>query len=418
MGGLTGRRAGVFGGTFDPIHLGHLIGAQEAHAVLGLEQVLFVPAHLPPHKLGEPITADADRLAMLALAIADDPRFAISRIDLDRAGASFTVDMLTLLQRELGPEVALHFILGTDSLLELPSWHRPGDIIRLARLAVLNRPGPAPDWAWLEAQVPGLGPAVDWVPIPDIGISATDIRHRVAAGRPIRYQVPAAVEDYIRAHGLYGSEREDEPRAAAGRPRLLVATTNPGKLAELQALLAELPLAAVSPAELSLQLDVPETGASYEANAVLKARAFAQAGGLPTLADDSGLEVEALGGFPGVRSARWVTGPDEARVAALLARLSGVPPSGRAACFQSVAALAWPDGRVVVGRGRVQGRIAAAPRGDGGFGYDPIFLVEDAGYHGALTLAELPAAEKQRLSHRARAVRALWPALRALAELT
>lgn len=189
--------------------------------------------------------------------------------------------------------------------------------------------------------------------------------------------------------------------------RLLVATTNPGKLREFSALLAELDLTLVTPADLDLGLDVDETGDSFVENALLKARAFAAATGLPALADDSGLTVDALGGFPGIHSARWAPGSDADRVAALLARLAGVPPDRRTAQFRAVAALAWPDGRAETAEGLVQGRIAPAPRGAGGFGYDPVFLVEDGPYRGELTMAELPAAAKNALSHRARAVAGL-----------
>lgn len=196
---------------------------------------------------------------------------------------------------------------------------------------------------------------------------------------------------------------------------IVLATSNPGKARELSALLSDLKLAVRLPAEISLALDVDETGATFEENACLKARAFAAAAGLPALGDDSGLEVDALGAFPGVRSSRWVAGSDADRVAALLARMRRVPHERRTARFRSVAALAWPDGRVVTAAGAVEGRIATAPRGENGFGYDPVFLVEDGGHAGERTMAELAAQEKNRLSHRARAVAALRPALAALA---
>lgn len=192
--------------------------------------------------------------------------------------------------------------------------------------------------------------------------------------------------------------------------RLVIATTNPGKARELRALLADLAprLAVVTPADMGLDLDVAEDGTTFEANAVVKARAFADASGLPALADDSGLEVDALGGEPGVRSARWVPGSDADRVTALLARLAGVPAARRTARFRSVAALAVPAVEAVAtAAGAVEGRIAAAPRGTNGFGYDPVFLVEDGGLDGTRTMAELDAAAKNALSHRARAVAGL-----------
>ena len=192
---------------------------------------------------------------------------------------------------------------------------------------------------------------------------------------------------------------------------LLVATGNPGKLRELRALVAGLPLEVVGPADVGLDLEVDETGDTLEANARLKAVACAAASGLPALADDSGLEVDALGGEPGVRSARWVPGSDADRVRALLVALEAVPREARTARFRSVVALAWPDGRVETATGTVEGRIASAPRGAGGFGYDPVFLVEDGGLDGTRTMAELAAEEKGRLSHRARAGAGLQEAL-------
>lgn len=196
-------------------------------------------------------------------------------------------------------------------------------------------------------------------------------------------------------------------------PELVLASGNPGKLAELRRLVAAMGLAldVAGPADLGLALDVAETGGSFEANAVLKARAWAEAAGLPALADDSGIEVDALGGAPGLRSARWVPGPDEARVAALLDRLAGVPDAARTARYRAVVALALPGAAVATAEGTVEGRIARAPRGRGGFGYDPVFLVADGGHAGDRTMAELAAAEKDRVSHRARALAGLRPAL-------
>lgn len=197
--------------------------------------------------------------------------------------------------------------------------------------------------------------------------------------------------------------------------RLLIATGNPGKVRELRALLAELGTETVTPDDVGLALDVVEDGATFEANAVRKAVAFAAAADMPALADDSGLEVDALGGEPGVRSARWVAGGDEDRVAALLARLADVPAERRTARFRSVAALAGPGGIVATAAGAVEGRIAFAPRGASGFGYDPVFLVEDGGLDGTRTMAELDPSTKNALSHRARAVAGLSDAIARLA---
>ena len=183
--------------------------------------------------------------------------------------------------------------------------------------------------------------------------------------------------------------------------RLVLATANPGKIAELRALVEE--WGSVETQGLDTLGGVvlpPEGEASYAENAVAKARAVALASGLPALGDDSGLEVDALGGAPGALSAR-LAATDAERIATLLARLANT--SDRRARFRCVVAIAWPDGRVETAEGTCAGLIVEAPVGRGGFGYDPIFLADELGH----TFAEVTAAEKARVSHRARAVRAL-----------
>jgi XTP/dITP diphosphohydrolase len=190
--------------------------------------------------------------------------------------------------------------------------------------------------------------------------------------------------------------REPQPR------RLLLASRNPGKLAELRALLCDLPIEVAVPEEMP---EVEETGATFAENAILKARALAAGSGEWALADDSGLEVDALGGRPGVFSSRY-GGPgasDADRNARLLAEMADVPESSRTARFRCAIALVAPDGRVWTTEGACEGRIAFAPRGEHGFGYDPILLLPDRG----CTMAELPPEEKSRISHRARALAAL-----------
>jgi XTP/dITP diphosphohydrolase len=192
--------------------------------------------------------------------------------------------------------------------------------------------------------------------------------------------------------------------------RLLVATNNPGKAREYRELLVGLPVEITFPAQEGLDLDVEETGRTFEENARLKALAFARASGLFTLADDSGLEVDALGGAPGVHSARYV-GPgasDVDRYEKLLAALANVPQEERSARFRCVVALACPEGIIGSANGTCEGEIGYAPRGKHGFGYDPIFVVE--GQNGR-TLAEIDPDEKNRISHRARAVKAARPML-------
>lgn len=187
--------------------------------------------------------------------------------------------------------------------------------------------------------------------------------------------------------------------------KLLIATTNPGKIKEMRSLLAGLPgVDLLTPRDLEMGLDVPETGASYAENAALKAQTYAQASGLPAIADDSGLEVEALDGAPGLYSARYAPQPqasDSDRRAYLLAQLEGRPRPWRAV-FRSTVCLALPDGEPFHAEGECRGEIIPEERGQGGFGYDPIFLVEGTGR----TMAELSLAEKNQLSHRALAIRA------------
>jgi XTP/dITP diphosphohydrolase len=192
-------------------------------------------------------------------------------------------------------------------------------------------------------------------------------------------------------------------------PRLVLATANPGKAAELRALVAEWGAVEAEPLAEEASMMLPaETGATYLENALLKARAIAAASGLPALADDSGLEVDALAGAPGVRSARWAP-TDAARIAKLLDALRDVPPPRRTARFRCVVALAWPDGHSEAAEGMCTGRIALRPAGSTGFGYDPVFVADELG----CTLAEAGPIAKQRVSHRARAVRALAARLRA-----
>jgi XTP/dITP diphosphohydrolase len=185
--------------------------------------------------------------------------------------------------------------------------------------------------------------------------------------------------------------------------RLLLATNNPGKAAEYRGLLEGCGWELVAPRDLGLHLEVEEAGADYAENARIKAEAFAKASGLVALADDSGIEVDALGGAPGSLSARFggEDASDAQRVALLLERLAGVPPERRSARFRCLIAVARPDGEVSLFEGQCEGRVAEEPRGEGGFGYDPVFLLPERG----LTLAELPPEEKNAVSHRGRAAR-------------
>jgi nicotinate-nucleotide adenylyltransferase len=198
-------RTGIFGGTFDPPHVGHLIVAQDAALALGLDRILFIPAAQPPHKQGQAVSAPELRAAMTDLAITGDERFVVDRRELDRAGPSYTADTLReLAAHEPGTDWTL--LMGVDQYAEFGTWRAPEEIRTLARLAVLTRPGvagaggrPVPPCGETRELPDG---AVE-VGVTRIDISSTDIRHRVASGLPIRYLVPGAVADFIFERRLY-----------------------------------------------------------------------------------------------------------------------------------------------------------------------------------------------------------------------
>lgn len=201
----VGQRIGVLGGSFDPIHLAHLVMAECVREALGLDVALFVPVAEQPLKVGRPVTPAEHRVTMVELAIAGNAHFALSRVEVDRPGPSYTVDTLRLLREGWrGPgETEMWFIVGADSLATLPKWRDPASILAQARLAVVKRPGITPDMAALDATLPQLRDRIDWVDAPLIDISATDMRQRVSEGRSIRYRVPEAVREYIEREGLY-----------------------------------------------------------------------------------------------------------------------------------------------------------------------------------------------------------------------
>ncbi len=197
-------RLGILGGTFDPPHIAHLVMAGQARSQLNLSRVILVPAGQPPHKLGRPVTPIEHRLAMMQLAIADDPNLALSRVEVDRPGPHYTADTLAVL-RTAHPEDELYLLIGSDSLRDLMAWRDPARIVAQARLAVMRRPDAAPDMGALEVAIPGIGARVEWVDAPWLDISSHDIQRRVRAGLSIRHLVPAVVERYIVEHGLYRS---------------------------------------------------------------------------------------------------------------------------------------------------------------------------------------------------------------------
>lgn len=198
---------GVMGGTFDPIHDGHLAIAIAARDALGLARVVFVPAGTPPHRPAASVAPAADRLAMVEAAIEGIAGFEASRIELDRPGPSFTADTLEAMagaERAAGREPDLVFILSAETLEQLPTWREPERVLAAARLAVVPRPGhPAPSREELEARFPGLADRILRLDGPAMDVSGTTIRARVAAGRDIVDLVPAPVAAYVAAHGLY-----------------------------------------------------------------------------------------------------------------------------------------------------------------------------------------------------------------------
>jgi nicotinate-nucleotide adenylyltransferase len=197
------RQLGILGGTFDPIHHGHLVAAEEAHLQLALDQVCFLPAGNPPHKPNRPISPAPHRLRMIELAIEDKPHFAISRMDVERPGPCYTVDTLELLRAEWGAQPRIVFIMGADSLADILTWYQPQRLLELCELAVVGRPRVEMDLPRLERQLPGLIERVHWVQMPCLEISSSDLRARVREGLSISYLVPPAVEAYIKEQGLY-----------------------------------------------------------------------------------------------------------------------------------------------------------------------------------------------------------------------
>ena len=194
------RRIGVMGGTFDPIHLGHLVAAEEAHWQFGLDRVVFVPAGRPWQKpVG--VTPPEDRYQMAVLATASNPAFAVSRLEIDHPGPTYTVDTLRRLRTEQADGTRLYFIIGADAILQLLTWKEPDQVLAQAEFIAATRPGF--DLDRLVSQVPGAPGRVHRMEIPALAISASDIRARVARGAPFRYLVPDGVARYIHEHGLY-----------------------------------------------------------------------------------------------------------------------------------------------------------------------------------------------------------------------
>jgi nicotinate-nucleotide adenylyltransferase len=200
---MTNERIGIFGGTFDPPHLGHLILASEACAQLQLSRLLWVLTPFPPHKRNQNVTPLEHRRAMLELALADDPTFELSLVEMNRPGPHYTVDTLHLIAEE-NPGADLVLLIGGDSLRDLPGWHRPRELVAVCHeIGVMRRPGALTDLDALEASLPGIRSKVRFVEAPLLEIASREIRRRIAQGLPFRYYLPPAVYQYIIEHQLY-----------------------------------------------------------------------------------------------------------------------------------------------------------------------------------------------------------------------
>ena len=197
------ERIGIFGGTFDPPHLGHLILASEAHVQLKLRRLLWVLTPIPPHKMNRPISSLDDRLAMVKLALNDERSFELSNIEIERPGPHYTLDTIRVFSSQY-PNADLILLLGGDSLRDLPTWHRPPDLVAACRqIGVMRRPGDSIDMASLEKKIPGLKDKVKFVEAPLLEIASSEIRRRATRGLPFKYYLFPAVYQYIQKNNLY-----------------------------------------------------------------------------------------------------------------------------------------------------------------------------------------------------------------------
>ena len=197
-------KVGIMGGTFDPIHIGHLIIAEEVRQGLGLDEVLFIPTGQPWMKEGRALSEGRHRLTMVRIAVASNPHFRVSSVEIDHPGPTYTVDTLTNVQKEITDQGQCYFILGTDSFCSFPQWKEPERILELCTLVVVGRPGyPDSGSAQRDPSLYTTEDRVIFLPVPWLEVSGTDIRRRVARDRSIRYLTPEQVEQYIYDNGLY-----------------------------------------------------------------------------------------------------------------------------------------------------------------------------------------------------------------------
>jgi nicotinate-nucleotide adenylyltransferase len=200
---MSKNRIGVFGGTFDPPHIGHLILAGEAVFQFDLSRLLWVLTPDPPHKQEAPVTPLAHRLAMLQGVIADNPAFELSRLEMDRPGPHYTVDTVRLLA-EQEPQADIILLIGGDSLRDLPTWRLAADLVTaVSKIGVMRRPGGFADLPALEAELPGVTEKTQFIDALLQPVSSSELRRRIAAGEMYRYYVPPSVYEYIETHHLY-----------------------------------------------------------------------------------------------------------------------------------------------------------------------------------------------------------------------
>lgn len=195
-------KLGIFGGTFNPPHIGHLILAETAADTLVLDCVYFVPAAEPPHKVGVPRASVDHRLRMVEIAIAGNQRFRLSRLDVDRPGPHYAVDMVGMFH-EQHPGADLYFLMGSDSLRDLLSWDRPQALVERCNIVVMSRPVIPPDMDMLYAALPLLRDRLISISSPEVDISSTNLVARIRNGQSVRYRLPEEVREYIFQHGLY-----------------------------------------------------------------------------------------------------------------------------------------------------------------------------------------------------------------------
>ncbi|MGI8825570.1 MAG: nicotinate-nucleotide adenylyltransferase [Chloroflexota bacterium] len=198
------RSVGVFGGTFDPIHIGHLAAVEDAAHTLSLERVLFVPNRQPPHKVGKPVSPAADRVAMVTRAIADNPLFELSLVEQEREGPSHIIDTMRRLKGDAAEDVRMVFLVGCDALRDLHRWYEPQALLDEFPVVVMDRPTLQPThWSDVASRFPRIREQVLVVHVAQLDISGEDIRRRVRSGLPVRYHVLPQVAEYILARGLY-----------------------------------------------------------------------------------------------------------------------------------------------------------------------------------------------------------------------